>query len=151
MKRFVGLMALILGCGLIIGFSGCIIDKDTISKADRCGMANEKCLKNCGEGWDLNECMYFPNATVSCVLNASGANKEDTCDSIDDCFDLAWECNEEAMWLVYYECNLDELIGLESWYDAWEQCVTEWDLECIFDAESCGELAMCFGVVLLPD
>jgi len=86
MKGVRWLMALALGFGLIIGFAGCG-DEDTITKADLCGNAIVKIIKNCDKPmWSIDGCLNDDDEIVKCVLNASGEDEEETCDNIQDCF-----------------------------------------------------------------
>ena len=148
MKGLRTVIGVLLAVGLIIGFAGCE-DQDTISKADRCSSSIIKFQKNDCDPWSVEDCLYYPNATVNCVLNASGENELATCDEMWDCVYLAGDC-EDALEGYVYDCGLDDELGLENWYDAWEQCVTEWDLDCIFAAGTCDDVAACFGLELPP-
>gem|GEM_PF-6213672 len=153
MKGVRWLMALALGFGLIIGFAGCE-DQDTISKADRCGNSIIKFQKNYCSPWRVKECLEYPNATLNCVLNASGADEEETCNEMWKCIDVGDYC-----WAGIYECGLTEYleeeydIEFDSWYDAWAYCaelaeLDEDTFECIISTEDCGELADCLGIEL---
>jgi len=136
MKGLRWLMALALGFGLVIWFAGCEGD-DTITKIDRCSNAMVKYIKNCEEGGvtlsgqqsPMDECLWLPDATVSCVLNASGEDNWETCLEMEKCYSLAYTCAD----IVYYcEGFIEE--GMSE-YEALERCVVEIDqktLACIW-------------------